>query len=56
VRDTELGYTVPSRFQPFEAEPRPLSGAFRLTAAPADLFATQSIYFTRGDCDQDRPV
>ena len=57
IRDDALAVAFPSRFQPLEAAPRPLTAAFKLRACAedADLFAGDDVYFTRSDGDQDRP-
>jgi hypothetical protein len=52
-----VGSALPSRLQPVEPEPRPLTIALRIAAetGPADPFAGPNVYFTRSDGDQDRP-
>ncbi len=56
-RDGEAGAPFPSRFHPLEPEPRPLTAAYRLRgAADGDPFDGEAPYFTRSDCDQDRPA
>jgi GNAT superfamily N-acetyltransferase len=58
VAESTLAEQLPSRFQPLEPTPRPLSASLRLASwpGPGDLFAGDDVYFTRSDCDQDRPV
>jgi hypothetical protein len=55
VREDALAVSLPSRFQPLEPQPRPLAAAFRFDGA-ADALAAGDAYFTRSDCDQDRPA
>lgn len=57
VREESLPATFPSRFQPLEPASRPLTAAFRLSSwsGESDPFAADDVYFTRSDCDQDRP-
>jgi GNAT superfamily N-acetyltransferase len=49
--------TFPNRFQPFEPRPRPLSIALRLAdeTTTRGVLAGGDAYFTKSDCDQDRP-
>jgi hypothetical protein len=55
--EAQLGTSFPSRFQPLDAGSRPLAAAFRLAGKEAgDPLAGADVYFTRSDCDQDRPA
>lgn len=49
VREELLAAPLPDRFQPLEAAPAGINGAFRLPTVAATLYATKS------DGDQDRP-
>ncbi len=57
VPEGSLPVSLPSRFQPLEPGSRPLTAALRLMSRTNgdDLFAGDDVYFTRSDCDQDRP-
>nr|MBA3347678.1 hypothetical protein [Actinomycetota bacterium] len=57
VAESSLATPFPGRFQPLALGSAPLTAALRLHAgdAGADPFAGEGVYFTRSDCDQDRP-
>ncbi|MCP9485395.1 MAG: GNAT family N-acetyltransferase [Gaiellaceae bacterium MAG52_C11] len=55
VAESALGLEFPSRFQPFEPGSRPLTAAFRLASQNTEQLTGSDVYFTRSDCDQDRP-
>jgi hypothetical protein len=47
---------VPSHFQPLEPSSRPLTAALRLSLPDLGALTGPDVYFTRSDCDQDRPA
>jgi hypothetical protein len=57
VEEASLDEPLPTRFQPIERPGRPLTASLRLASwtAEDDPFAGDDVYFTRSDCDQDRP-
>lgn len=58
VPEEALDVRLPSRFQPLEPTPKPLTAALRLTPAADrrhDALRWDDVYLTRSDCDQDRP-
>lgn len=59
VREDRMPGALPSLFQPFATEPRPLRAALwaasPVTGDAAAYFGRPQLYLTRADCDQDRP-
>jgi hypothetical protein len=57
VREEALDMSLPSRLQPLQQSSKPLTAALRLGSwtGDGDPFAGEDVYFTRSDCDQDRP-
>lgn len=55
--ESALDVALPSRFQPLAPGSWPLTAALRLSAEDdsSTVFAGDDVYFTRSDCDQDRP-
>jgi hypothetical protein len=58
VPESSLDESFPSHLQPLEPVPRPLTAAFRLRSdgGESDPLEASDPYFTRSDCDQDRPA
>lgn len=58
VREPVAGLTLPALFQPLDARRTALTAAFWAAddvAGGTEVFAGGDVYFTRSDCDQDRP-
>ncbi len=59
VREDTMPAALPSLFQPLDPTPRNLRATFRADPQMIDdaatVFASPDLYYTRSDCDQDRP-